>query len=32
MSSGWYVYKLFVRCELVSGAPQENLETDGAAF
>ena len=28
----WYVYRLFFRCELVSGEPKGSLETDGADF
>ena len=28
----WYVYKLFFRCELLGGAPAENIETDGIDF
>lgn len=28
----WYVYKLFIRCILVSGSSRESLETDGVGF
>ncbi|MGE5674516.1 MAG: NUDIX hydrolase [Mycobacterium leprae] len=28
----WYVYKMFIRCELVAGTPRGSLETDGTAF
>lgn len=28
----WYVYKLFFHCELLGGAPAENIETDGIDF
>ncbi len=28
----WYVYKVFIRCELVAGSPRNSLETDGVGF
>jgi ADP-ribose pyrophosphatase YjhB (NUDIX family) len=28
----FHIWKLFIRCELVGGAPSETLETDGVAF
>ncbi len=28
----WYVYKLFIRCELVAGSPGTSLETDRVGF
>lgn len=28
----WHVYKIFIRCELVSGRPQDSLETNGTGF
>lgn len=28
----WPCYKLFLRCELIGGEPQESLETDGVGF
>jgi ADP-ribose pyrophosphatase YjhB (NUDIX family) len=28
----WYVYKLFIECELTGGAPLHSIETDGVEF
>jgi ADP-ribose pyrophosphatase YjhB (NUDIX family) len=28
----WYVYKLFIQCELLGGEPMESIETTGAEF
>lgn len=28
----WYIYKLFIQCELVGGAPAGSIETDGVGF
>jgi len=28
----FHIYKLFIRCEIVGGAPADSIETDGAAF
>lgn len=28
----WYVYKVFIQCELIGGAPETSLETDEVAF
>ena len=28
----WYVYKMFIRCELLGGEPTHSMETDGVGF